>query len=333
MREVPLKTSSPELPRGDQGSPSSEGGVGERVWLHRFALLTAAATSMLILAGGLVTSTGSGLAVPDWPTTFGHNMFLYPLSNMVGGIFYEHSHRLLGAVVGLLTLGLALMLWVTERRQWVKWMGGVALVAVVAQGLLGGLRVVLLRDTLAMIHGPLAHAFLALTASLALFTSAGWNRRPARAAPPDAAHLGHLGLVTTGLLYVQIVLGALLTHMGARLDAHLASAALISVLVLVVAPRTLRRRADVPKLVRPAILLGGLLVLQLFLGLGAYLGRFTSMELPLGQFSALAFPVVHRLNGGLLLVTSLVLTLRAYRSVGWGRAGAGSASVSYRVLR
>lgn len=326
-----MGTSIPERLRTDQGPLSGKGRATQAVWLHRFALLTAAATCALILLGGLVTSTGSGLAVPDWPTTFGHNMFLFPLSNMVGGVFYEHSHRLLGAVVGLLALALALMLWAMEPRRWVRWLGGLALVAVVAQGVLGGLRVILLRETLAVIHGPLAHAFFALMVSLALFTSREWSRKPERPASPGTNHLGRLSLVTTGLLYLQIVFGALVTHLGARLDAHLALAALISVLVIVVAARTLGHRADLPQLVRPAILLAGLVVVQLSLGLGAYLGRFTSVEVPLGQFSALAFPVVHRLNGALLLVTSLVLMLRAYRSAALWRARGGSASLSQRV--
>src|ERR671915_2638724 len=95
-------------------------------WPHRFALLTALVTFPLLFVGGLVTSTGSGLAVPDWPTTFGHNMFLYPLSGMVGGILYEHSHRLLGALVGFLTVVLTLWLWLKESRLWLRWLGSIA---------------------------------------------------------------------------------------------------------------------------------------------------------------------------------------------------------------
>src|SRR5574341_2436098 len=114
------------------------------LWAHRLAVVTAAGTLVLIYVGGVVTNTGSALAVPDWPTTFGHNMFLYPWSQMVGGIFYEHSHRLIGSVVGMLTVAFALILWVTERRRWVRMLGMGAVVAVVIQGFLGGLRVVLL---------------------------------------------------------------------------------------------------------------------------------------------------------------------------------------------
>ena len=136
---------------------------------HRLALITAGATFVLILFGGLVTNTGAALAVPDWPTTFGHNMFLYPWAGMVGGIFYEHSHRLIGAVVGLLTLGLGAVLWGAGGR--LRWLGLAAVAAVVVQGLLGGLRVVLLQGTLAILHGCLAQAFFGLLVAIALLTS------------------------------------------------------------------------------------------------------------------------------------------------------------------
>src|SRR5687767_3511012 len=109
---------------------------------HRLALVTVAATFVLILFGGLVTNTGAALAVPDWPSTFGHNMFLFPWSGMIGGVFYEHSHRLIGAVVGLLTLALAAALWPRGGR--LRMLGLIALGVVIAQGVIGGLRVILL---------------------------------------------------------------------------------------------------------------------------------------------------------------------------------------------
>ena len=114
---------------------------GPNPWPHRLAVVTTAATVLLIFVGGLVTNTGSALAVPDWPTTFGYNMFLYPWSRMVGGIFYEHSHRLIGSVVGLLTVSCALTLWWMEPRQWLRRLGALALLAVIIQGVLGGLHI------------------------------------------------------------------------------------------------------------------------------------------------------------------------------------------------
>src|SRR5246500_3468330 len=146
-------------------------------WPHRLAVITACATLPLLFIGGLVTSKGAGLAVPDWPTTFGYNMFLYPWSKMVGNIFYEHSHRLVASAVGLLTIVLTLTFWLQEQRHWLRRLGVAALLLVILQGVIGGLRVVLLEDTLAIAHAAFAQAFFALTVSLAIFTSAAWNRQ------------------------------------------------------------------------------------------------------------------------------------------------------------
>jgi len=294
--------------------------VGERAvgillspaWVHRLALGLCTATFLLIVVGGLVTNTGAALAVPDWPTTFGYNMFLFPWSEMVGGVFYEHSHRLLGAGVGLLTVALAVMLWITEGRRWVRWLGVAAVFAVAVQGVLGGLRVVLVEDGIAIVHGALAQAFFGLTVGLALFTSPSW----AGAAPTPAADallLRRLALLTTGVVYLQIVLGAFLTHFGARLDGHLAGAAALALLIPALALRVQRGHALRPALALPARALLGLLALQFGLGLGAYAGRFTGLALPLAPHSVLAFPVAHRLTGGLLLAASLLLTLRCHR--------------------
>jgi heme a synthase len=188
---------------------------------HALALITAGVTFVLILFGGLVTNTGAALAVPDWPTTFGHNMFLYPWAQMVGGVFYEHSHRLIGAVVGLLTLGLAVALWPSRLR----WLGIAAVVAVITQGVLGGLRVVLLQSTLAIVHGCLAQAYFALVIAIALL-SARTSAPGLRGLPPSTRRLA---FATAALVYLQIVFGALLTHAG-RLDLHLVGAFAVFVL-------------------------------------------------------------------------------------------------------
>jgi len=274
--------------------------------------LTAVATFPLLFVGGLVTSTGAGLAVPDWPTTFGYNMFLYPWSKMVGGIFYEHSHRLVGSVVGFLTILLALSLWYQESRRWLRWLGVAALAAVIAQGVLGGLRVVLLRQTLAILHACFAQAFFALTASLALFTSAEWRGQPGKKIAADAGRVWHLGVLTSGLLYGQLVLGAILRHTGEWAGPHMLGAALVAVHVLLLSARVCRNHQDLPALVRSAVLLRNLLVVQLGLGLGAYLGKFTVSGAFLNPF-VVALATSHVVVGALMLVTCVRLTLRAYR--------------------
>ena len=155
-------------------------------FLHRFAWFTAAATLLLICSGGMVTSKGVGLAVPDWPTTFGYNMFFFPVSKWVGGIFFEHTHRLIASVIGFLSIILAIWLAVSKADRWIKIRGWASLGAVVLQGILGGLRVTLLKDQIGIFHACLAQAFLALLVIIALATSPIWRRLSALGRSPAA---------------------------------------------------------------------------------------------------------------------------------------------------
>ncbi len=273
---------------------------------HRLAVLTAAATGVLIVFGGLVTNTGAALAVPDWPTTFGHNMFLYPPSGMVGGVFYEHSHRLLGALVGLLTVALAVTLWRAGGR--LRALGIAAVVAVVVQGVIGGLRVVLTTDALAMVHGPFAQAFFAFVVSLAVLTSA---RMTAPASAVDDRTRA-LTVAAAAVIYLQIVFGALLTHAG-HLVLHLVGATAVFV-VTPMATARLRRSDDAvaAPAARVALVLLGV---QLLLGAGSFLARFSAIWIPGGQLTMLALPVAHRLAGGLLLAATVVMAVRALASM------------------
>ena len=278
-------------------------------WIHRFSLLTAGATFVLVVAGGLVTSTGSGLAVPDWPTTFGHNMFLYPWSKMVGGILIEHGHRLIGAGVGLLTLAVAVWLWIADPRGWLRWLGVIALGAVIVQGILGGLRVVLVERTLAIVHAALAQAFFALTVSVAFFTSDEGREGPPQALLPDAVPLMRLALLTMGGIYLQSMIGAVLRHTGGGLSAHLINALVLATVIVYLTGRILRNHRDLPRLVLPGALLGGLLIVQLLLGLGSIWSRFVT---PPARFMV-TLTTLHVAAGALMLATCLVLTLRVYR--------------------
>lgn len=295
-----------------------------RLVAHRLALTTVAATFALILFGGLVTNTGSALAVPDWPTTFGYNMFLYPWSRMVGGVFYEHSHRLLGSVVGLLTLALAGTLWREGGRR--RALGLVMVAAVIGQGVLGGLRVVLLKETLAIVHGCLAQAFFALAVAVAIVTSPS-PKTTARGIDPT---LRTLTLAATALVYLQIVFGALITHAG-FITVHLAGAVAVFVFVPIVTAR-LRRTGDAvaaPAARALVVLLG----LQLLLGLGSFLARFTPVSIPGGQMTMLALPVAHRLAGSLILGAAVVAAVRAVDAVREERGGAVAARPVLRLVR
>jgi cytochrome c oxidase assembly protein subunit 15 len=291
---------------------------------HRLALATVVATFVLILFGGLVTNTGAALAVPDWPTTFGYNMFLYPWSQMVGGIFYEHTHRLLGSLVGLLTLALGAALWREGGR--LRWLGVVAVAAVVVQGVLGGLRVVLLKETLAIVHGCLAQAFFALAVAVALLTSAT-HRLPVQGIDPTVRALS---LAAAGLVYVQIVFGALLTHAG-FIVLHLIGAAAVFVFVPMVTARLRRTNDAVAAPAAGALIL--LLGVQLLLGMASFLARFTSIWIPGGQATMLALPVTHRLVASLILGAVVVIGVRAVAAGTAQRATAAPAPPRLRLVR
>ena len=199
-------------------------------WLHRFVVLTALATLALLGVGGLVTSHGVGMAVPDWPTTYGYNMFFFPISKWTGGIFYEHSHRLVASGVGLLTTLLAVWLWLKESRAWLRWLSVIAFFAMVLQGALGKLRVMLFKDEIGIFHATLAQMFFALICAMALFTSRWWAERRtpirrgagtqagSRSADSEiGAPMRRLFLAATILIFLQLILGATMRHQHAGL--------------------------------------------------------------------------------------------------------------------
>ena len=283
-------------------------------WLHRLARLTAGATFLLIVIGGIVTSTDSGLAVPDWPTTFGYNMFLYPLSEMVGGILYEHSHRLMGSLVGILTVGLLVFILARDSRKWLKWLGLAALIAVVVQGVLGGLRVTQINRNFAIVHACLGQAFFALLCGIAWFTSRDWWQDTPAAPIPAAQKLRRLSLITTGLIYVQLIFGAILRHTGSRLDMHLLFAFLVTLHIFLLARRLLGTNTETQP-IAPSLsfLLIGLLAVQLMLGTGAFFAKLTAFGETFAAGLTVTITTAHVAVGALMLVSSFVLTLKIYR--------------------
>ncbi|MBI5473418.1 MAG: heme A synthase [Ignavibacteriae bacterium] len=181
--------------------------MSEQRGLHRFAVLLSVSTFCLIIAGGLVTSTGSGLAVPDWPLSYGQLM-----PPMVGGIFYEHGHRMIATFVGMLTTILAVWFWMKETRKWVKVLGGIALLAVITQGVLGGITVIFLLPTaISVSHATLAQSFFSLTIFLAIITSREWKAIvPVELEAADKTRA--LMLATSATILLQLILGALMRH-------------------------------------------------------------------------------------------------------------------------
>jgi len=197
-------------------------------------MLTAVVTFVLLGAGGLVTSHNAGMSVPDWPNSYGYNMFLFPPSKWIGGILYEHTHRLVASGVGLMTTILAVWLWLKDSRKWMHWVGVAAFLLVVAQGVLGGLRVVLADAQLGIFHAILGQLFFVLASAIALFTSQWWqNLQPGRAssqlsaagvpqsgrvARPVETDLRTLVLFTTILIFCQLIVGATMRQQHAGLS-------------------------------------------------------------------------------------------------------------------
>ncbi len=294
-------------------------------WLHHFAWLVVGATFILIFIGGLVTSTESGLAVPDWPTTYGQFMFSFPLSQMVGGILYEHGHRMVASIVGMLMVILAVWLWLKEPRKSVRNLGWLALLAVIVQGVLGGLTVLFLLPTsISVAHGALAQIFFCLTISLALFASADWAKPHTRIDDPHRPPLRVLTMTTTALIFVQLVLGAIMRHTKSGLAipdfplafgkiippfesahvaihfAHRVGAIIVTGFIVWTVSRIFRYYRNESSLRRPAILLSCALITQLTLG------AFT-----IWTQKAVLITTAHVATGALILGTSVVLALRA----------------------
>jgi heme a synthase len=238
-------------------------------WLHRFAVLTAVATFLLIGLGGLVTSHEAGMSVPDWPTSYGYNMFALPIKFWTGGAFFEHTHRLLASAVGLLTTILAFWLFGKNSRpyvrlaafalpvigiaseyqfpdrwldavifvvagiavyiagffwprcerpaKWLGWLGVAAFFGVVAQGILGGLRVTMKMDSLGIFHGAVAQTFFILVCAIALFTSRAWNELAAQKIISVPRGLRSHVLFVTILIFAQLLIGATMRHQHAGL--------------------------------------------------------------------------------------------------------------------
>ena len=294
--------------------------------LRLYTKLVVLSTAVLIFAGGLVTSTGSGLSVPDWPNTYGWNMFTFPLDKMVGGIRYEHSHRLIASTVGFLILMLAVWLWRGEQRPWVRRLGYIALGAVITQGILGGITVLwYLPDPISIAHASLAQIVFCLTVTIALLVSHGWTDE--RQPPTHDRLLQKLTVVTTTWIYVQILIGATMRHTDAGLAipdfplafghlippnwdakiavhfAHRIGAVVASGLIVATVGHVLYHHRRQHELMRPAVLLLVLLLAQVTLG------AFTIWTAKHYIINSL-----HVVTGASVLGTSLVLALRTHRA-------------------
>ena len=285
--------------------------------LNRFAILVACATFFLIIAGALVTSHDAGLATSDWPLSNGQ---VFP--KMVGNLFWEHGHRMVATTVGLLTIVLMVYVLVKEKRSWVRKLGVLALVGVIAQGLLGGLTVKLMLPlAVSSAHATLAQLFFCTTVSLAVFTSRSWIQATAIGEEKGSLPLRYLCTAALITIFLQLILGATLRH-SATWDkqlptelilAHVGGAFAVTLILGGTVITVLRRHKGIRFLTQPATIALSFLVVQLFLGLAAYLARAASPNDPQPLNPMVGITVAHVACAALVFASTIVLTLRTYR--------------------
>jgi heme a synthase len=277
-------------------------------WLHRYADLLAVCTLFLVVAGASVTSKEAGLSVPDWPLSYGQVM-----PQMTGGVFFEHGHRMVATFVGVLTIGLALWLTRVDPRPWMRKLGWIALGAVILQGLLGGLTVILLLPpAVSVSHACLAQLFFSTTVAIAVFTSRSWQLGPRMVDDYGRPSLRSLAILIPALVLVQIALGAAFRHGAMGVMAHVIGAMVVSLAILMVGVFVLHQFPNHPALRPAAIALLGITLVQVFLGMAAYYTRLAAKERPLAMVLT---TVAHVATGALTLAASIVLAIQIRRNV------------------
>ncbi|MEP7354241.1 MAG: COX15/CtaA family protein [Acidobacteriota bacterium] len=277
-------------------------------WLHRYSVLVAFCTLLLVVAGASVTSKEAGLSVPDWPLSYGQ-----VLPEMTGGVLFETGHRLIATTVGFLTIILAIWISRVDGRSWMRKLGWYAVGGVVVQGLLGGMTVLWLQPpAVSTAHACLAQLFFSTTVAIAVFTSRSWQQGAESVQDYGSPSLRSLSFVVPSLVLIQIALGAAFRHRAIGLMPHIIGAMVVSMAILLVAVFVLNQFPNHTSL-RPAgrmlLTVGGV---QVMLGIAAYFARLQASEFPLAMVLT---TVAHVATGGLTLASTVVLSIHIRRNV------------------
>ena len=276
--------------------------------LHRYTIILAVCTLFLVVAGASVTSNQAGLSVPDWPLSYGQVM-----PQMTGGVFFEHGHRMVATFVGMLTIGLVIFLTKSESRRWMRNLGWISLGAVILQGLLGGLTVLLLLPpAVSVSHACLAQLFFSTTVAIAIFTSKSWQEGAQIVEDYGVPSLRGLSLILPVLLLLQVALGAAFRHGAMTVLAHIVGAMIVAPAVLIVCAFVLHQFPEHQVLRQTASILLGITVAQVILGIGAYFARTDAANRPAVM---VAVTVAHVATGALTLASSIALTIQVRRNV------------------
>ena len=279
--------------------------------VHRFSIFVVCCTLLLLIAGALVTSNEAALSVPDWPLSYGS---LIP--PMVGGIRYEHSHRVIAGVLGLLSVVLAVWIWAQENRRWLRWFSVAAVLGIVAQAVLGG-EVVrqLLRYWLPVMHACFAQIVFAGLLSIAVFTSRWWISDQPQIEDTGSPSIHTLAIANATVIYLQVILGAGFRHKEIPVWPHMVGALIVLGMVIWTAAVLRRRFEKSAAISKTRILLHAILGTQLLLGLGAYWSRLTTVDAPQPMPLMVTLTVLHTVVGALLFAVSILLVLLCYRLI------------------
>jgi cytochrome c oxidase assembly protein subunit 15 len=297
--------------------PSSAQSATYNPAYHRFTLFLAICTFLLIVAGALVTSNDAGLAVPDWPTSFGS---FYKIPPMVGGVKYEHGHRMVAQFVGFLTIILAIWTQRKESRSWMRKLGWFMLLLVIIQGVLGGLTVkMLLPWYVSTAHAMVAQTFFSLTLLMTVFASRRWIESATtltRQPDSSAINFRSLSILATLAVYMQLFLGGAFRHGGMHFLPHLIGACIATVILLWTSIRGMVSFSNIKPIRSASIAILGLLIIQLLLGFGAYMTRVVwGKDAAQPEPSMVATTVAHVAVGALLLAHCFMLAAQAYRNL------------------
>lgn len=280
-------------------------------YVHRFAIFVVLWTILLLIAGALVTSNDAALSVPDWPLSYGT---LTP--PMVGGVVYEHSHRLIAAGLGIFTLLLAIVLWVADERRWLRWFGVIAVLGVIVQAILGGQVVIrLLHYWLPVIHACFAQIVFAAVLSIAVFTSKWWMSERPQLEDRGSLSIHTVALLNAGVIFFQVFLGAGFRHQEMPIWPHIAGALAVLAMVIWTAVVLRKRFSESRELSRSRILLHAIFGVQFLLGLATYWSRLTTADAPQPMPLTVALTVTHTVVGALVFAASVVIVLLCYRVV------------------
>jgi cytochrome c oxidase assembly protein subunit 15 len=286
--------------------------------VHKFAVFSVCWTALLFVAGALVTSKDAALSVPDWPKSFG--TWFPSLRMLAGGAFFEHSHRVIAAVLGVLIFILAILLWEYEPRSWMRWFGVIAIGGVVAQAILGG-QVVrqLLHYWLPVVHASFAQVVFAAVFGIAVFTSRWWVSEQPQLEDHGSPSIHSVAILNAAVIFLQVILGAGFRHKEIPIWPHIAGALLVLGVVIWTAVVLRKRFGQSRELSKARVMLHAIFGTQFLLGFGAYWSRLSTADAPQPMPVMVLLTVIHTVIGAILFAFSILIVLMCYRLVPRGK--------------